>query len=112
MTKKCRASMASDGGQNWKLDFVASKGPTHVETSSSGHRFRFFVASLSWLGCDALFISSFFSLRVVVLLCWCRHVARFVVLRSSCRRVASFVVLLSSCCQFRRILQFVDGCIN
>ena len=41
-------NMASDWGQNWNLDFVASKGPTHVETSSSGHRFRFFVASLSW----------------------------------------------------------------
>ena len=46
--------MASDWGQNWNLDFVASKGPTHVETSSSDHRFRFFVTSLSWLGCDML----------------------------------------------------------
>ena len=67
--------MASDWGQNWNSDFVASKGPTHLKTSSSGHRFRFFVASLSWLGCDVLFVSSFSSLRVVVLLCWCRHVA-------------------------------------
>ena len=50
--------------------------------SSSGHRFRFFVVSLSWLGCDALFVSSFSSFRVVVLLCWFRHVARFVVVRS------------------------------
>ena len=45
--------MASDWGQNRDLDFVASSSPTHVEISSSGHRFRFFVASLSWLGCDA-----------------------------------------------------------
>ena len=28
--------MASDWGQNWNLDFVASKGPTQVETSSLG----------------------------------------------------------------------------
>ena len=61
--------MASDWGQNRNLDFVAPKGPTHVETSPSCHRFRFFVASLSWLGCDTQFVSSFFSLRVVVLLC-------------------------------------------
>ena len=70
--------MASDWGQNWSLDFVASKGPTRVETSSSGHRFRFFVASLSWLGCDALFVLSF----------------------SSCRRIA---LLMSACCPFRRL---------
>ena len=36
--------MASDWGQNRDLDFVASNSPTHVEISSSGHRFRFFVA--------------------------------------------------------------------
>ena len=29
--------MASDSGQNGNLDFVASKGPTFVEISSSGH---------------------------------------------------------------------------
>ena len=55
------------------------------------------MALFSWLGRDALFVFSLSSLRVVVLLCWCRHVARLVVLGSSCRRVASFVVLLSSC---------------
>ena len=96
--------MASDWGQNLNLHFVASKGATYVETSSSGYRFRFFEASLSWLSYDALFASSFASLRVVVLLCWCRHVARFVVLLSSCRRVACFVVLRSSC---RRVASFV-----
>ena len=70
MGEKCLATnhhvMASDWGQNRNSDFVTSKGPKHVKTSSSG-RFRFFVASLSWLGCDALFVSSFSSLRVVAL---------------------------------------------
>ena len=99
--------MASDWGQNRDLDFVASNSPTHVEISSSGHRFRFFVASLSWLGCDALCVSSFSSLRVLVLLSSCRRVARFVASLSSCRRVAYFVVLLSSC---RRIAFFVSSC--
>ena len=88
-------NMASDWGQNRNLDFVASKSPTHVEISSSGHRFRFFVASLSWLGCDALCVSSFSSLRVLILLSSSRRVARFVAWLSSCRRVAYFVVLLS-----------------
>ena len=95
--------MASYWGQKRNLHFVASKGPTHVDTSSSGHWFRFFVTSFSWLGRDALFLSLLSSLRVVVLLCWCHHVARLVVLGSSCRRVIY---------QFRRFLQFVDGCIN
>ena len=99
----CMKFMASDWGQNRNLDFVASKSPSHVEISSSGHRFRFFVASLSWLGCDALCVSSFSSLRVLVLLSSSRRVARFVASLSSCRRVAYFVVLLSSC---RRVDNF------
>ena len=99
--------MASDWGQNRDLDFVASNSPTHVEISSSGLRFRFFVASLSWLGCNALCVSSFSSLRVLVLLSSCRRVARFVTSLSSCRRVAYFAVLLSSC---RRIAFFVSSC--
>ena len=108
--------MASYWGQNRNFHFVASKSPTHVETYSSGFLFRFFLASFSWLGRDALFLSSLSSLHVVVLLCWCRHVARLVIFGSSCRRVATFVLLLSSCrrviYQFRRFLQLVDGCIN
>ena len=84
------APMASDWGQNRILDFVVSKAPTHVETSSSGHRFRFFVASLSWLGCDALFVSSFCFLRVVVLpvssYCFLRVVVLTVSPFSSIRR--------------------------
>ena len=83
--------MASDWGQNRNLDFVASKRATHVEISSSAHRFRFFVASLSWLGCDALCISSSSSLPVLALLSSRRRVARIVVLLSSCRCIAFFV---------------------
>ena len=79
--------MALDWEQNRNLDFGASKSPTHVEISSSAHRFRFFVASLSWLGCNALCVSSFSSLCVLVLPSSCRRVGPF-------RRIAFFV---SSC---------------
>ena len=56
--------------------------------------------------------------RAVVLLCWCRHVARFVSLRSSCRRfaVSSYSCLLldvlsiSPCSSIRRRLhKLVSG---
>ena len=77
---------------------MALKSPTHVAISSSAHRFRFFVASLSWLGCNALCLSSFSSLRVLMLLSSCRRVPCFVVLLSSCRRIAFYV---SSYCFLR-----------
>ena len=76
--------MASYWGQKRKLHFVKSKGPIHVDTSSSSHSFRFFVASFSWLGRDALFLS---------------------LLSSPCRRVA---LLVSSCCPLSRTGFFVS----
>ena len=104
--------MASDWGQNWNLDFVASKGPTHVENSSSGHRFRFFVASLSC--CDALcpyrrsllFVSSYCFVGVGML-----PVLSYCVLRVVELLVSSYcflrVVVLSSI--RRRLHKLVSG---
>ena len=79
---------------------LETKGPTHVKTHSSGHQFRFFGASLSWLGCDALFVSSFSSLRVVMLPVW--SYCFLCVFVSLCRCVV--VLSVSSYC-FLRVIE-------
>ena len=81
-----------------------SNSPTQVKISSSGHRFRFFVAWHSWLGCDELCVLSFSSLRVLVLLSLCRRVARFVASLSSCRLFRCSAFFVSSYCFLRVVV--------